>query len=343
MLSLDSLFSWLCAATTVGAIAVVIVYFRFRVYGIVGPHWFMSLADVACCVACRHVPCQRLNSPAPAQPQLQVTIFERAAYRFSLITLASLSALCIAGFSMSTDRVKVYNHPTPCASDDLPCLLATVADSRHRVAITVATEGFMPLVWNLLASWQVVDLKHGLVIALDNRAATLLRSRGVPVYWDPVRFVRLDAPTLVVQDGSGALKPTGDLVTRKALRYETAEFNRLLRRINVLLRAVIAEGYSVILSDADTVWHANILDEETWGPEPHWEQDRSEDSNDSGSPAGKRVHPHLGHTCAALRLGDVVSPLGEQDAALTQRNDCPGGLGGQWMYDAIGMYGDVGG
>jgi len=100
---------------------------------------------------------------------------------------------------------------------------------------------------------------------------------------------------------------------------------------------VLALGYHALFTDADTVWLRNPLNEDVYGSEP------PPSSGASGIPPSPHYNPYLGHRCSELRLGDTVTRLGQTPAAVAQRDDCPGGVGGQYEYDVKGMYGDVGG
>jgi hypothetical protein len=230
-----------------------------------------------------------------------------------------------------------------CAGDDLKCLLAAVCDDRRRVVMTVASEGFLPLVLNLAASWRAAGIDNTFVVAQDAASADVLRSFRIPTFSGTVPLTPPDIAAS--REGEGGLQssPSNGLATDHALIYGTVAFSSFTQRTNAVHRAIIAAGYTVVFSDADTVWLANIFDEDAWGPEPRWEAEgeaieQSVTILEEGA-AGQHapVNPHLGHACGALRLGDVVTPLGEQKEALLSRTDCVGGLGGQWRYDVKGM------
>jgi hypothetical protein len=198
--------------------------------------------------------------------------------------------------------------------------------------MTIATEAFLPLVLNLAASWRAVGIDNTLVVTHDEASTEALQAFHIP----SCRF-RAAGPSASDVDVAA-----GGISTNRALTFGNADYAALTRRTNDILRAFVAAGYTVAFSDADTVWLANVFDDDAWGTEPQWEMSAEgapSVASEGASPATQgRVNPHLGHACGALRLGDVVTPLGEQmDPALLGRSDCAGGQGGDWMYDVKGM------
>ena len=200
--------------------------------------------------------------------------------------------------------------------------------------MSVGSEAVFPWLLNLLVSLSRIPPRRPenlLVAALDQPTYNKLALLGVPVYWDPLFAGGRSTSTV----GSGAA------------RFGTATFAALTHLKNEFVYKILALGSAVVFTDADTVWLRNPLDEGLWGAEPPWPDDMANASapsvvNDAG-PAGTRINPFLSHACADLRLGDSVSGWGESAPWAKQRADCPGGVGGDYAYDVIGMYGDAGG
>lgn len=287
--------------------------------------------------------------------------------RCSAATLlpTATAVVCVAALFMSNSRVVLHVPArweaavSSCAPSSLSCLVSALRDGRKRIIVTVASEGVLPWLMNLLVSMSRVQPRapeNVLVAALDQATFDRLNALRVPVYWSPPA-----AP-----DGQPA-PPLAQPRAAAAL-FGTPGFYALVQQKNRVVRDVLAGGSAVFFSDADTVWLRDPLDEDAWGAEPPWPPLADDDTtagsaaasgagrgpgtvsdptatpfahgSQSGTPA---VSALLGHACSALRLGDTVSGWGELPPWAARRADCPGGSGGQWAYDVIGMYGDAGG
>jgi hypothetical protein len=282
-----------------------------------------------------------LDPSARAPSADQLASARSAARRWAVRAASLVCALTGVALLLSRSRVEgplgARSPPAfaarRCYSDDLPCLLAAVSDSRRRVVLTTAARDSLPLVLNLLASWQRLGQEGRVGSASDDAAVTaahVLGSREAAGSSRPVGAPELGSTRAVEHflvaaldvDAFQALRARGIPVywdpapisaLNEAPLQRAPSFSSSDVPLELLLR-VVEWGFHAFFCAPDAVWLANPLDEVTWGAEPSWQQApqpqlahkqlQQQGLQAVPTDAGA-VNPVLGHTCEQPRLGDA--------------------------------------